>query len=179
MNKKFFKTAKIHRLYQTSGYSLIEMLIVVSIFVVIAILATQSLMLTFRALRKSEAMINTQRELRYALAVIERGLYNADSIESTCDGLWMPSIQYVDEYYFSTSFSCETDLTNMRGYVASNSAQLTSTQNIDITTCRFKCDVAGDEPTRVDINLTAEDVNTSGAEGSVMSVNNSILLRSY
>jgi prepilin-type N-terminal cleavage/methylation domain-containing protein len=171
---------KKHEPYQISGYSLIEMLIVVSIFVVLAILATQSLMLTFRASRKSEAMINTQRELRYALAVIERGLYNADSIESNCDGLWMSSIQYVDEYYFSTSFSCETDLTNGRGYMASNSAQLTSTQKINITTCQFKCiAITEDEPTRVDINLTAVDVNTSGAEGSEMSVSNSILLRSY
>jgi type II secretory pathway pseudopilin PulG len=168
------------KLFQVSGYSLVEILIVTSIFVVMAILATQSLMLTFRASRKSESMTNTQRELRYALSVIERGLYNADRITSTCNGFWLSKIDYIDEYYEAVSFSCETDISNGRGYVASNSAQLTSTDSIDMTMCRFRCgSISGNEPARVDILLNAEDIDTEGAEGSIASISSSILLRSY
>jgi len=160
-----------------NGYSLVEMLVVISVFSVLAVITTQALMLTFRSSRKAEAMINTQKDLRYALAVIERGLYNAESI-IVCDIGWDDSIVYRDEWNQTASFSCLDD--SGVGYVASGSGKLTSTVSTDITDCEFRCTSGtGNSPDTIDILLTAVDRNTAGAEGSTVTITNSILLRSY
>ena len=163
------------------GYSLIEMLVVIAVFSVMAVIATQSLMLTFRSSRKTGAMINTQKDLRYALAVIERGLYNAESITSTCvvSGSTSSSIAYLDEWNQAATFSCGTTGGGV-GFVASGSGQLTSTHDTDITKCQFTCTSGGGNyPDIIKVELTGVDLNTTGAEGSSVTISNTILLRSY
>ena len=165
-------------LLNKSGYSLIEMLIVISVFAVLGSIATQSLMLTLRSSRKSEAMISTQKELKYALAIIERNIYNAESILTPCDGNAYTSLSYRDEWNQNSTFSCLDD--SGIGYVASGSGKLTSTVDVDITHCQFKCVAgAGNSPDMIEVQLTGVDRDTSGAEGSTANISSTLLLRNY
>src|SRR3990170_3264778 len=66
------------------GYSIVELLVVVTIFTFLAIIVTQAVVLTLRGSRKGESLISVRENLDYAFAVMERQLRSARSITS-CD----------------------------------------------------------------------------------------------
>lgn len=163
--------------FENRGFSLVEMLVVIATFSILAILATQSLALTFKGSTKSESMISAQKDIRYALSVIERGLYNADEILSTCDSTWVNSFSYRDKDGNTITFSCES--VSGIGFVALDSERITS-EDTSITNCSFRCSMGtGNAPDRIDIQLTGSSIHATGIEGSQVSITNSVLLRSY
>ena len=159
------------------GFSLVEILVVITIFGIVGVLATQGLFLTFRGTRKSDSVRQVREELNYATAVMERLLHNALSGPGRVDcpvsyaGL---RVEYTDLQNQSASFSCE-DIAGV-GYVASRSARLTS-ENIMITDCNFTCntDVSG-SVTSVDIQLTGQVDEVSGFGSNETEVNTKIYL---
>jgi hypothetical protein len=156
------------------------MLVVIAVFAFMSVLITQSLALSFKGSRKSDAIMSSHADIRYAMGVIERGLYNAQRITTTCDGSSVTKIDYIDEYNNPASFECKTDGSVSRDYVASGSGRLTNVNNSDLTTCSFICNPGtGNSPDEIQVNITAEDIKTTGAEGSIVAISNKILLRSY
>lgn len=161
-----------------AGVSLFEITIVVAIFATIAILTTRSTFLTLRGSRKSDSQIKVKENLEYSLSIIERQIRNADLISSTCDGSSLSRVDYVDSAGTSTFFSCE-DIGPTSGYIASDSARLTSSE-ITITSCSFVCALQeGGVPTDITISLTASDVLGAGVESTTVSTSTKILLRNY
>lgn len=121
---------------QQTGFSLIEILVVLSIFVVIAVIANQVFFSTLRGGSKSEATTLVKQEGNYTLSVIERGLQSAQSITSVCTdpAATLSSINYLDSTGTSASFSCQT------GYVASGSGNLRlTTEKVTTVSCSFQC----------------------------------------
>src|SRR5687767_5643171 len=66
------------------GYSLIEILIVVSIFSVIALVVSQTLFSTLKGAAKSEVGSSIKQEANYVIAVMERAIHNARQINTPC-----------------------------------------------------------------------------------------------
>lgn len=127
-----------NQVQSSNGFSLIEILVVLSIFVVIAVIANQVFFSTLRGGSKSEATTLVKQEGNYALSVIERGLQSAQSVTSVCNdpGVSLSSIGYLDSTGASASFSCQT------GYVASGSANLRLTTDkvtLVANSCKFYC----------------------------------------
>lgn len=124
----------------SNGFSLIEILVVMSIFVVIAVIANQVFFSTLRGGSKSEATTLVKQEGNYALSVIERGLQGSQSITTACSSpaVSVSRIDYLDNTGTASSFSCESSPTPP--YIASGSARLT-TDRVTIVTnsCKFYC----------------------------------------
>lgn len=156
------------------GVSFIEILVVIAVFAILGVLATRAILLTLRGSRKSESVVKVRENVNYALAVIERQLRNAESINtSTCTG----RVDYTDKDGVASSFVC----TNIgpAGYVASGSARLTSPE-VAVTACSFSCTAASDNVLpSVSVNVTAQDATATGVESAQVSSSTQIFLRTY
>jgi prepilin-type N-terminal cleavage/methylation domain-containing protein len=159
------------------AFSLIEMLVVISIFAAIGILSIQAVSLTLKSSRKSESLVRVRENVNYSLAVIERQLRNSESITSTCTGTPSTSLSYTTTEGTVSSFTCITPGTS--GYIASGSARLTST-DISVTACSFTCtQTDASKPPVVKLSVTAEDSLVTGAEKGSASTDLEIVTRNY
>ncbi len=163
-------------LKKIKGFSLLEVLVVLSIFAILAVVATQFIFLTLRASRKSDVSSRVRENVDFALATMERQLHNATEI-SPCPNPDSLVINFKGQTGVDTSFSC----LNMSedGYVASSSARLTS-DKIVITSCSFECVPGeGGVPASVTISLGARDATAQKAEQSRISISTKVFLRTY
>lgn len=192
MGKKYHKCHKYHRyrgiLFPIAtrdtfqkGFSLIEMLVVMFVFSILAVVSSQVLTLSLRGTRKSESVGETRQNAQYALDVIDRLLKNARSL--TCS-LPAPSISnrldYVDQYGNASYFECISSGSD--NYIASNSATRRLTSNtVTITNCNqvFSCTKGVGVPDTLDITISAASVNQTGAEAGGVTLSTKILLRNY
>lgn len=155
------------------GFSLIEILVVLTVFALVAVLSFQSIFLSLRGARKSDASVKVRETMDFAIGTIERHLRNADSITSPCNSSTLSTIAYLDANRQPATFSCTG------GYVASGSAQLTTT-GITISPCNFVCTTSSTGlPSVVTVNMTGTDTGTSGAEGAKVTISTKIYLRNY
>jgi prepilin-type N-terminal cleavage/methylation domain-containing protein len=159
------------------GFSLLEILVVITVFSMLAILTTQAVLLTLKGSKKSESLTKVRGNIDYSLAVIERNIRNAESIEE-CPNLDQSIISYFNEEGVLTSFSCASDEDDI-GYIASASGRLTSSE-VDVTSCSFTCeDAAGDTNPVVTISISARDAVLSAMEGGEITISTKIFLRTY
>ena len=146
------------------GLSLIEILVVITIFAAIGILATRSIFLTLRGAKKSDSLVRVRENVNFALSTIERQIRNAeyvDCVNSTATNLVYTSLEGIN-----TSFTC----VDAGDYIASGSALLRLTSpDISVTTCSFSCSQTNlDIPPLVKITIVAEDnTSTSTEKGSI------------
>lgn len=164
----------------SQGFSLLEILVVVSIFAVLGILITRSVLLTLSGGRKSESLIGVRENLNYSVGIIERNLRNADSI-TACPNPDPLKISYTDQNGNTTSFSCVEDIGTV-GYIASGEGAFKvklSSDTVDVTDCSFVCATASGTPSSVTINLEAKDASASGSENSTVTTKTQVFLRNY
>lgn len=154
------------------GMSLIEILVVVTIFAMMGVVVTRSIILTITGSKKSESIVHVRENLNYTMGIIERQLRNANSI-TQCPNTDTSRIDYQDELGNSSYFSCGS------GSVASGSARLTGT-DINVTSCSFVCaQTANDNPPSVTVSITAKDLNLTGIQNSTVDTTSQIYLRNY
>ena len=163
-----------------TGFSLIEILVVLAVFSILAIIATQGIFVTLRSAKKSEVTSRVKENLAYAMAVIERQLHNASEV-TPCPNASPTRLDYTDKDGKATYFACQS--VGAAGYVASGSATIRLTSDaVSVTSCSFSCATPPpgvDAPPSVDINITAQDATTLGAEGAQVTTSTKIYLRSY
>lgn len=169
---------KRNNLKAGSGFSLLEMLVVVSIFAVLGILVTRSVVLTLQGTQKTESLIRARENLDYSLNIIERGLRSANSIP-ICPNPDTSTIGYLDQDGQPASFSCVNS--NSGSYIASGSANLRlTTDSVKILNCSFSCtpsSAAG--PPHVSVDLAIQDASASGIPGTEVTAQTQIYLRNY
>lgn len=118
-----------------AGFTLVELLVVITIFAVMLLVVNQVLFATFRGTAKSEAQDKVKRQGEQAMAVIERAIRNARSIY-TCSG---STVTYQDPSLNTGSFSC-TNIGSGSGYIASERGPLTA-NDVDVTSCSITCEM--------------------------------------
>lgn len=182
---------------RNSGFTLLELLVVIAVFSVLAVLATQAIFLTLRGALKSESIRQARENLDYAMGVMERQIRNASEIvertspDSICDGTTAPvmqQIRYKDQDGVEAYFQCETDATG-KGFIASYSAVMSpptkyrlTNENINVTNCTFVCNPGSsgsNDPPSYDITLDAVVTGGRSVEGASLSLKNKIFLRTY
>jgi type II secretory pathway pseudopilin PulG len=158
----------------TKGISLIEILIVVSIFAVVGVLVAQSVLYSVRSSRKSESLSHVRNNLDYAISIMERQLRNAESI-TTCSGASVSKLDFYDSLGNATYFQCTG------GYIASGSATIRLTSDeVELTSCSFTCNPgSADEPDSIFIKLTGKDATAQGVESAEFTAETQVLLRNY
>lgn len=160
----------------TQGFSLLEILVVITVFSILAILTTQAILLTLKGSKKSESLTKVRVNIDYSLAIIERNIRNAESIVE-CPNSDTSIISYLDENGVLTSFSCASDTDG--GYIASASGRLTSSE-VDVIECSFECeDLVGDTNPAITISISARDASLSAMEGGDITISTKIFLRTY
>lgn len=160
--------------FRLKGVSLFEIVIVIAIFSTVAILSTRSTFLTLRGTRKSDSQIKVKENLEYGISVIERQLRNAASCVSSSSS----RVDYVDSQGVSSFFACQS-IGATSGYIASGSARLTSDE-ITITSCSFVCSAQdGSTLQNVTVDVSASDLQSSGAETAQVTVSTQVFLRTY
>ena len=157
----------------TKAFSLIEILVVISIFAIIGVLSTRSIFQTLRSARKSDSLIRVRENVNYALGIIERQVRNAESVN--CASVTPLNLPYVAGDGVPTFFNCTLGAI---GRIASGSAILTS-NDISITACNFTCTPTVNNPPSITISITAEDNTSTGPEKGSVTSQTEILLRNY
>lgn len=156
------------------GFSLIEMLVVILIFSILAVLATQSLATSLRGARKSESLGHVRENVEYAMNVMERSLRSAKELDCSVSG---DRLQYFTSSGVTAFFECDS------GHIASNSAAARITSgDIRVTNCAtvFTCDPGGSGvPGFVTITVTAQEEDIQGPESAQYTSSTRILLRNY
>lgn len=157
---------------KTSGFSLIEVLVVLTIFGFVALITSGSVLTTIRGAKRADSDTKVRENVTYALSTMERHLRNAVTV--SCSG---GRVDYTDQSQLAASFYLNT-VGNDR-YIASVSAsnRLTSA-DVNVTTLAFACIPAdGSTPPSVNISITAEDRNAQGAERSQITSSTKVNLR--
>ncbi|MDO8452526.1 MAG: type II secretion system protein [bacterium] len=157
------------------GFSLIEVLIVIAIFSIIALVISQTLFTILKGSAKQEVSATIKQEGNYIIAAMERAIHNSKSITACGSG----RIDYMDADARPGSFVCDTTA----GTVASGSATpivITGTR-VSVTGCSFTCLPAVPPYKSVDVNLTFQARDTAGTlraeEKSRVQLRTKILLR--
>ena len=157
------------------GISLLEVLVVMTIFAVLGILVTQSIILTLQGSKKSESIVKARENLDYSLNIIERQIRNASSIISCPD---QHTINYQDQKGLPTSFSCQQTGTP-DSYIASGSSHLTGNA-VRVAACSFTCiEETTANPALVKVDLTLREASSSGVQSANVSASTQIYLRNY
>lgn len=157
------------------GFSLIEMLVVITLFAFMAFFVTQSVSKSFQGAQKADAQGKVRDNLDYAASVVERNLRNAKSI-ITCDTN-MTTIDYVDQNGVSSDFTCNTNLNP--GNITWNNNPLTSNE-VDLTACSFTCSQPSPvNPPVVDLQLVGGENTTDPVLQSPITILRRIVLRVY
>ncbi len=153
-----------------SGYTLIEMLVVIVVFSVISIVAAETIILTLKGTYKASAISGVRQNVDYALGAMERQLRGAKRVTSVCDGSSKSQIDFVDQNNNPVSFTCANNS------IASSSGTLTS-NTITISACSFVCSqgVSNSAP-YVTMSVTARDI---GGQNAPVSATTQVTLRSY
>lgn len=160
------------------GFSLLEVLVVLAVFSLLAIVSTTVILLSVRGTKKSDTSSRVRQNVDHAISVIERQIRNATSVAS-CPNADPNVLSYFDQDGNPTSFTCFANPVD--GYIASGSAKITADEVI-IDYCSITCvPAAGGEssPPYVDISINARDKSTTGAESSAFSAQTQIYLRTY
>lgn len=159
---------------KSSGTTLFELLIVLTVFVIVVAIANQVFFSTLKGSSKSEVTSFVKQEANYAASVIERALHSASSVVS-CDGT---SVTYLDADGRQTSFSCEN--VGDAGYVASGSARLTS-DKVAVASCSFSCSSDSGVTTAVILDMFFRQAATGAGlrpeEKSLYQLKTRVLLR--
>jgi prepilin-type N-terminal cleavage/methylation domain-containing protein len=167
------------------GMTLLEVMVVITIFAVLGILVTESVTLTLQGAKKSESIVKVRENLDYSLSIIERQIRGASTIVSTCyippatpvpGG--SPEIDYTDQNGTLSSFSCQ-QMGSDNSYIASGSSRLTDSA-VRIVSCAFICTSSSSSNAPVvAIDLTMQDASASGTQKANVSASTQIYLRNY
>ena len=159
------------------GMSLLEILVVITIFAILGIIVTRSVALSIGGSRKSESVVRVRENLSYSLAIIERQIRNANSV-SQCPNADPTRIDYKDQDGNPAYFSC-VNLGGIDPYISSGSARLTS-DTIKIIQCSFTCVAAtSTNPALINVSLQAKDAGATGLQNATVSTATQIYLRNY
>lgn len=158
----------------TKGYSLVEMLVVLVLFSVLAVIATQTLFLSIRGTKKSGNVILVRNNVDHAIGVMERHLRNA-KVWQSCEAA-TGIITYTDADDLSDqTFNCAGPSFD---YIASGSARLTSDE-VSVV-CTLDCsEFETGRPPSLKINVSGTEAAAVGVEGSTIEIQTQIYLRNY
>lgn len=158
------------------GFSLIELMVAISIFAVIGVLTTSAVSLTLRTSKKSDSLVRVRENVSYAFSIIERQIRGADSIEN-CDGSELSVLNYLTSENIITDFSCEN--IGEAGYIASGSARITSS-DVAVVSCSFVCtQTDSNSPPTVKVKISAQDAIATSEEKGTITTETEIVARNY
>jgi prepilin-type N-terminal cleavage/methylation domain-containing protein len=172
------------------GYSVIEILVVIGVFAILGVLATQSITLSLRSSKKGDSIVLVKQELDNAAGNIERLLQTASSV--IIEGNYCttnsatPSVGFRNSKGNRGDIACiDSPPSNFIGTtdsrIASSSGEMINyrnrftSNNIAITNCQFNCYTQNSQ-TYIDFSVRANVRGVTGAEGATVETSKKILI---
>lgn len=184
MKQSIHKTMK----QLSKGYSLIELLVVITLIGIIGTITTEAFILGLKAQGKGDIVKEVKQNGDYATQVIESMVRNAVDIDEAQCNNSSQSMTIVNPDGFTTTFEC-----NLANYIASISAvyptppftqRLTSDKvvvPVDNCTFRIVCPTPPLSPKYVFVNFTVRQtgVNAPIEQRSSLEYQTTVSLRNY
>jgi prepilin-type N-terminal cleavage/methylation domain-containing protein len=175
------------------GYTLVELLAVMSIVVVVGVIVAGILTSSLRGGSKSNVLDNVRQTGNFAVTQISKMISYSRSFNgiSTNGGFYTTNCtqvippppaptpapivyKYIKITAFDggqTIFSCINDSSTGLPTIASNGASLVDTSNVSVTSCYFSCSQSNfGQPPTIGINLTLSQNNPSSLPEKTASV---------
>jgi prepilin-type N-terminal cleavage/methylation domain-containing protein len=156
---------------KNKGFTLVEMLVVISLFAGLAVLVGTMVGSSMKATKKSESAVKVRAELENAAAVVERSLRGAKKGTVNCNN---NIVNFTDQDDISVSFSCSGNPLSIQ----KNGVNLISISNIELTNCNFDCSRLSTSGVVI-LNLSGTSKNSVGVESDIATVSARIVLRNY
>lgn len=134
--------------FKVSGFSLIELILVVSILAIVVIMASNFLLSTLSSSGKAGITKEVKQNGNFALSVMEALILNSTSVNCPDD----KTISLTDTEGSTTVFFCD----ETEGKISSNSANLTA-DNVKVFACQFTCENNVGKPSKVSINFSVRE----------------------
>lgn len=151
----------------STGFTLLEILMSVSIAGVMGLLIAQVFFTTARSNTKTELLKDVKQNGEYAIHIMERMIRNALKVSSVCSatGSSLKSIQILNPNGDTTTFGCVLDgsVTRLASTSASGRREYLTSSNVTIggTSCAsvqnsllFECTSRDDAPTSIVIRFS-------------------------
>jgi prepilin-type N-terminal cleavage/methylation domain-containing protein len=163
--------------FSSTGFTLVETLVVVSLFSVLALITAQSLVRVISNSSRTASSAKLRENMEYAMGIADRSLRNAKSITS-CTTTPTRKITYVTGEDLVESIECTTSAgrTTFR-----KGTERLLTQDVNVTTCSIVC---SSEPgstvlNKVEITLEGADTTSSYSASKPYKLQTQVSLRSY
>ena len=165
--KKFqisnFKCQLVTKSTRGNGFTLVEMLAVIAIFVVIGTVIMSILVSSFRTANKSNIITLVQQNGNYALSQMAKTIRNARGLVDPipcAPSVTQNSISILTSDNQEVTYACTS---GSSATIASNGASLLDTGQVKLSSCSFTCtqESASDLPfILVDFSLTQKSSST-------------------
>lgn len=163
------------------GFTMVELLVVMTIFLSVGGIIVSVLFITFRGTSKSEVVTVVKENGKFALSQMVKSIRYAGSLNNpnTCvptantPTLTITSLTDGGQ----TTFSCPSNLTSP---ITSNSAALIDTSKVAVTYCSFTCTQNSlYDPPRITIQFTLTSKSNGGAleDKSTIPFQSSVIMR--
>lgn len=157
--------------FLTRGFTLIEMMVVISVFSIVAVLVGNMVGYSMKGARKSESSLKVRAELENAISVVERSLREAKKGTVECAST---RVSFKDQDDRQVTFSCSGSTPNIILKKESNNI---IGSNVKLTSCYFDCDNLSEGV--VVIELSGISANSNGVESDSINVSARVVLRNY
>ncbi len=164
------------------GFSLIEMMIVISIMGVVAVIASGFLLVSLTASHKAEITKEVRQNGNYALSVMEGMILNSLSVGCTDPSPTVKAlnVRNIDEGV--TSFLCDEEAGRISSVSAGigGSVFLTGT-NVKVQDCAFNCVKELGRPAVIEINFNVSQIaeNARASEKATLDFQTKVITRNF
>lgn len=158
MFSKIYSESLRLNLRSSRGFTLVEMLTVMIVFIVIGSLAVSILATSFRTSNKTDIVALVQQNGNYALSQIAKTIRDARGLSDPfpcVPTIQVSSVSIMTPDYQTITYACSTT-------IASNGASLLDTTQVRLVSCSFTCS----QETSSDLPLISIDFSLLQASGS-------------
>lgn len=171
------------------GFTLIEVLVVMGIFIILTTVVLSVLITVLRGSRQSDSIILVRQNGEHAMAQMIRTMRFAASLDypsplggtppvCSSSGIATQNVQVTSVNLSQTTFSCPSNF-NYPNFISLNGTMLTNSNTVVVKSCSFVCAQQAGGPPTISISFTLLKVNSSGLpEGnSTIPFQSSVTLR--
>lgn len=181
------KHNRLHFINKSDGFTLVELLAVMIVFVALSSIITSIIVSALRGNTKTNALNIVQSNGNYAISQITKAIRNATTLLAPfpCGTVSSPTATSAVKFAFpdgtTSTYSCRDAQNNLT--LSSNSAALIDTTSTSITACSFTCgqDTASSYPI-INVDFSLQSKTSSGlveqkASSSAIEFQTSVVIR--
>jgi len=151
-----------------NGFTLIEILIVIGIFGILAFIGTNMFFTILKSSAKTRVLAEVKQNGNYAISVMERMVRNARSAECISGGVLITNPDRD-----TTNFFCEGTK------IASKSGVYLTSDKVAATGCNFSCAGTTPEVVTISFTLSQSGTTTRPEEEATIDFRTTVSLRTY